>query len=80
MSDVFDDAACWITGGGSGLGRAMALELARRGANVAVSGRREPELNEVAAKIQAMGRRALAVPCDCTDESQVEAAVARVVE
>jgi NAD(P)-dependent dehydrogenase (short-subunit alcohol dehydrogenase family) len=80
MPDVFQDAACWITGGGSGLGRAMALELARRGANVAVSGRREPELREVVAQVEAMGRRAIALPCDCTDEAQIEAAVAAVVE
>lgn len=80
MGNPFAGAAVWVTGGGSGLGRAMALEFARRGADVAVSGRREDRLVEVVGRIEALGRRGLAVPCDCADEASVEAAVARVVE
>lgn len=79
-SSTFRDAAVWITGGGSGLGRAMALEFARQGANVAVSGRRQDALDAVVAEIEALGRKGYAVPCDCTDEAQVVAAVAAVVE
>ncbi len=79
MGGTFDGAAVWITGGGGGLGRAMALELARRGARVAVSGRREAELRAVVAEIAALGRPAFAVPCDVTDEAAVERAVAEVV-
>lgn len=61
----------WITGGGSGIGRALALELARRGADVAVSGRREDRLIAVAREIEALGRRGLPVPCDVCDEAQL---------
>lgn len=77
---TFRDAVVWITGGGSGLGRAMALEFARQGATVAVSGRRVDLLDSVADEIRALGRTALVVVCDCTDEAQVAEAVATVVE
>jgi NAD(P)-dependent dehydrogenase (short-subunit alcohol dehydrogenase family) len=77
---TFRDAAVWITGGGSGLGRAMALEFARQGGNVAVSGRREDKLQEVVAEIEKLGRRGFAIPCDCTEEAQIEAAARTAVE
>ncbi len=76
----FEGSAAWITGGGSGIGKALALELARQGADVAVSGRRVDRLEGVVAEIEALGRRGLAVPCDVTDEASVEAAVAQVVD
>ena len=76
----FEGQVAWVTGGGSGIGRALALELARQGARVAVSGRRVERLAEVVAEIEALGRPALAVPCDVTDEAEVERAVAGVVE
>ncbi|HJL19892.1 MAG TPA: SDR family NAD(P)-dependent oxidoreductase [Sandaracinaceae bacterium LLY-WYZ-13_1] len=79
MARSFEGHAAWITGGGSGIGRALALELARRGARVAVSGRREAKLAEVVQAIEAAGGRALAVPCDVTDESQVQRAADTVV-
>lgn len=77
---MFNDKAVWITGGGSGIGRAMALEFARRGANVALSGRRVDKLDEVAAEVEALGRRAVSVPCDVSRELDVEQAVKDVVE
>jgi NAD(P)-dependent dehydrogenase (short-subunit alcohol dehydrogenase family) len=80
MSAEFEDRMVWITGGSSGIGRALALEFADQGADVAVSGRRIERLAEVVEVIEAKGRRGLAVPCDVTDESVVEAAVARVVD
>lgn len=80
MARRFDDKICWITGGGSGIGAALALELAARGGSVAVSGRRQDRLEAVVARIEAAGGRGLAVPCDVTDEASIEAAVARVVE
>ncbi|HHO52561.1 MAG TPA: SDR family NAD(P)-dependent oxidoreductase [Deltaproteobacteria bacterium] len=58
----------------------MALELARRGARVAVSGRRGDRLQEVVEQIGALGGEGLAVPCDCTEEEQVRDAVAAVIE
>ncbi|MEQ8888332.1 MAG: SDR family NAD(P)-dependent oxidoreductase, partial [Sandaracinaceae bacterium] len=72
MARRFEGQAAWVTGGGSGIGRALALELARRGADVAVSGRRADKLEAVAAEVTALGRRGLAVPCDVTEEPQVK--------
>jgi len=76
----FDEHVVWITGGGSGIGHALALAFAGEGATVAVSGRREPRLAETVAAVEAAGARGLAVPCDVTDEDAVAAAVARVVD
>lgn len=70
----------WITGATSGIGRASALELARRGAAVALSGRREDRLQRVAEEARALGVEALVVPCDVCDESALEATVAQIEE
>ena len=78
MAGRFEGQVAWITGGGSGIGRALALELAREGADVAISGRREDKLAEVAAEIVALGRRGLPVPCDVTDEESVRRAALAV--
>jgi NAD(P)-dependent dehydrogenase (short-subunit alcohol dehydrogenase family) len=80
MTPRFEEKVVWITGGGSGIGREIALAFARLGAIVAVSGRRVERLDEVVAEIAALGGRALAVPCDVTDENDVKAAVATIVE
>lgn len=80
MAKRFDSMVAWVTGGGSGIGRALALELARQGADVAVSGRRLERLDEVVTEIESLGRRGLAVPCDVTDDDAVAAAVQRVVD
>ena len=66
----------WITGGGSGLGEAMAHEFARRGYFVAISGRR---LNALERVQKAIGPSAMAVQCDVLDEASVQEAVERVV-
>jgi NAD(P)-dependent dehydrogenase (short-subunit alcohol dehydrogenase family) len=68
----------WITGGGSGLGRAMALRFAALGSSVAVSGRRVEPLEAVAAEIAAAGGRAAAVPCDVRDPASVDGALGRI--
>jgi NAD(P)-dependent dehydrogenase (short-subunit alcohol dehydrogenase family) len=75
---TFNGQVAWITGATSGIGRACALELARRGANVAVSGRRKQRLDEVVRELEALGVDAIAVPCDVTDEVQVRDAAERV--
>ncbi len=79
MAGQFAGLVAWITGGGSGIGRALALELASRGADVAVSGRRQDRLVAVADAVQALGRRGLPVPCDVTDEESVRRAADAVV-
>lgn len=78
-SQPFLDHVAWITGSGSGIGRALALELAKQGAIVAVSGRRADRLEEVAREIEQAGGRALPVTCDVTDEADVARAVEAVV-
>ena len=65
-----------ITGGGSGIGRATALGLARDGWGVALAGRRVERLQAVAAEVAELGARAVPVGCDVRDADQVQAAVA----
>jgi len=68
-----------VTGGARRLGRAMALEFARRGADVAITYlRSEADANKLVAEVREPGRRAIAVRCDVTDESSIEAAMLEV--
>ncbi len=77
-----------VTGASRGIGRAIALEFARAGADVALTARstdaapsRLPgTIEEVARHVEALGRRALAVPADLTDEQQVQAMARRVLQ
>lgn len=68
-----------VTGGGRGIGRAIALELADRGCDVAVLGRTQETLAATAEGIVQRGRRAVAIPCDVSRSSDVDAAAARVL-
>jgi NAD(P)-dependent dehydrogenase (short-subunit alcohol dehydrogenase family) len=79
LEHAMKDLVVWITGGGSGLGEALALELGGRGCLVAVSGRRRDRLDAVAARVEKAGGRCLAVPCDVTDESDVARALAEIL-
>jgi len=62
----------WVVGGSSGIGAAVARELVRRGATVAISARRKEQLQDVA------GGDMLVLPADVTDAAAVAAAAARV--
>ena len=53
-----------VTGGGRGIGRAIALELAREGASVVISSRTRDQLNSVVDEIESIGSSALAVVAD----------------
>ena len=74
---TFDGKVAIVTGGGSGLGRAIALELSRLGAAVTVAGRRPEPLDETVALLPGKG---LAVPTDVRDPEAVDALVAGAVE
>lgn len=69
-----------VTGGGRGIGRAIALALAREGAAVVVAARTKQEIEAVAGEIEASGGCALAVPTDVCQEASVQNMVRRAVE
>lgn len=69
-----------VTGGGAGIGKAVALTLARLGAAVTVMGRRADPLKAVVADIEALSGRAQALVCDITDEASVDAAFAAAAD
>jgi NAD(P)-dependent dehydrogenase (short-subunit alcohol dehydrogenase family) len=64
-----------ITGGNAGIGRAAAIEFAKQGAKVVVSGRREKEGHEVIAEIKALGGEAIFVKTDVSKASDVKAMI-----
>ncbi|HVN26963.1 MAG TPA: SDR family NAD(P)-dependent oxidoreductase [Candidatus Binataceae bacterium] len=68
-----------ITGGASGIGRATSIRFAEEGANVAVADRHLGAAESVAADVRKLGRKAIAIQVDTSDEAQVEAMVARTV-
>lgn len=68
-----------VTGAGRGIGRAIALALAKRGCDIALLGRTIESLAESAEDVVGTGRRALAVPCDVADAAAVQAAAGRVL-
>lgn len=68
-----DHKAAVVTGGGSGIGRGIALGLAQAGADVVVADIDIAAAEQVAQEIRAKGRRAAAFRCDVTDEASVEA-------
>ena len=78
QSGLLDGQVAVVSGGGSGLGRAAALELAALGARVVVCGRRSEPLEETARLSE--GGRVEAHPCDIREEDQVEALVEGVME
>lgn len=68
-----------VTGGGTGIGRAIALELAELGADVVVASRDLQHLEPTAEDIRALGRRSLAIPTDIRVPAQVEALMEQTV-
>ena len=69
-----------VTGGGSGIGKAAAITLAREGAKIGVLGRTRSELDKTVADIAAEGGTAIALEADIADEEAMRAAVARLVD
>ncbi len=78
VSGSFQDKVIWITGGGTGIGRALAHEFVNQGGKVAVSGRRADKLAGVVSELEAAGGTALSVPCDVTQDDTLKSAVATI--
>lgn len=79
-ADVSATRTLWVTGAGSGMGRATAIIAAQNGWTVALSGRREQALQETAAEVEALGGRAVVVPLDVRDVAAIDSAAALVAE
>lgn len=80
VSKRFVGKVAFVTGAGSGIGRATALRLAQEGADVVVIGLVEGDNDGTTSQIQALGQRALSIRCDVTDSDAVAAALAATVD
>ncbi|GAA1958384.1 SDR family oxidoreductase [Amycolatopsis minnesotensis] len=80
MTDLLAGKVVLVSGIGPGLGRSIAVRSALAGADVVLAARTESRLAEVAGEIGALGRRAVTVPTDITDESSAEALAGKAVE
>jgi NAD(P)-dependent dehydrogenase (short-subunit alcohol dehydrogenase family) len=77
---TFDGTCVVVTGGGTGLGKAIATEFARLGADVVVASRKDEHLDAGRQAVEAVGARALAVPCDIRDADSVAELFDRATE
>jgi NAD(P)-dependent dehydrogenase (short-subunit alcohol dehydrogenase family) len=77
---TFDGTCVVVTGGGTGLGKAIATEFARLGADVVVASRKDEHLDAGRQAVEAVGARALAVPCDIRDADSVAELFDRAIE
>jgi NAD(P)-dependent dehydrogenase (short-subunit alcohol dehydrogenase family) len=68
-----------ITGGGRGIGKAIAVAMAEAGADIVVTARSAKELDQAAGEVQAIGRRALPIICDVSKADQVDAMAKRAL-
>ncbi len=80
MTTSLDGRTALVTGGGKGIGRAVALALAAQGANVIITGRDERALGEVVGEIAFGGGKARHLAGDVRDRAHLAAAVARAVD
>src|SRR3954469_21272361 len=74
------DKVAVITGAASGIGKEIALAFARHGAKVVIADLDQKAAQETASEIDPLGQRALGVAMDVSNEEQVEAGMARVIE
>jgi short-subunit dehydrogenase len=80
MKSIISDTVAVITGASSGIGRATALRLAGEQGTVVLASRQADALQEVARECRERGGRALAVPTDVTDETQVQNLARQAIE
>ncbi|MDO8390330.1 MAG: SDR family oxidoreductase [Actinomycetota bacterium] len=80
MAAALNGKIALVTGGGQGIGRAVALELARRGADLLISGRTESKLVAVAAEIEALERKVVTVTGDVAVRADADRMVAAAAE
>jgi NAD(P)-dependent dehydrogenase (short-subunit alcohol dehydrogenase family) len=80
--DMFslDGKVALVTGASRGIGAAIAMAYAEAGADVALAARSADDIEMLAGKIQALGRKAIAITTDVTDAAQVDACVARAID
>jgi NAD(P)-dependent dehydrogenase (short-subunit alcohol dehydrogenase family) len=76
---MLDEQVILVTGASQGIGRGIALAFARHGAHLLLVARSADRLEAVASEIEGQGGKALAVPTDVTDETQVAHMVARAL-
>lgn len=74
------DGVAWITGASTGIGRQLALDLAADGYTVAASARDTDNLEKLAREAETRGGRILVMPCDVTNEKEMDRTVARIEE
>jgi len=79
-SALLTDKVAIITGGGQGIGKGVALTMARFGANIVIADRNAALGESAAAEVRALGRKGLAITTDVKDFDQVKAMVARTVK
>ncbi len=79
-SDAFQDKVIIVTGGGSGIGRCTAHELASLGAQVVITGRKIEKLQNVNTEILEDGGKVHFIVCDNREEQQVKDMIAEVIE
>ncbi|MBP9788444.1 MAG: SDR family NAD(P)-dependent oxidoreductase, partial [Acinetobacter sp.] len=79
-ADAFADKVIIVTGGGSGIGRCTAHELASLGAQVVITGRKIEKLKKVSQEILEDGGKVHFIVCDNRDEEQVKSMIAEVIE
>jgi NAD(P)-dependent dehydrogenase (short-subunit alcohol dehydrogenase family) len=80
QQDLLKERAIFLTGGGTGLGRSMALRFAELGARMFLVGRREEPLKEVRDEIHRLGGAAAYATCDVRDHAAVEAVAEKADE